>query len=146
MTRAIYQSKKDLENEQIVSNRLESAFNKKVHKLGGRLGDVDRCIVNSDNTIDCVLEIKVRNIIYKQYPTVFISAHKILAGMPYAKYLNVPFYIAFAFKNGIHIYNITNPEHYIYKWDGRTTQTRDKQDIEIMAHIPMEDYIIRLDY
>ena len=146
MTRQVYQTEKDLQNEQIVSNRLESALSGKVVKMGGRLGEIDRCIVNKDNEIECVLEIKVRAFDYKQFPTIFISAHKIMAGMPYRNELGIPFYIAFALKTGIYLYNIKEPDQYVYKWDGRTKQTRDKQDIEIMAHIPMEEYFIHIAY
>ena len=142
--RPIYQTQDDLVKEQEVADRIEVKLGKKIHKMGGNLNEIDRCVVGDNNIIEAVLEIKVRDINYKQFPTVFISSHKILAGMPYVKYCDIPFYIAFSFNGDIHMYNVTEPEKYEYKWGGRTKQTRDSRDIEIMAHIPMEDDIIQI--
>ena len=144
-TRPIYQTNADILNEENVANKLARQFNNNVYKIGGPLGEIDRCMVDTNKDVQCVLEIKCRKIKYKQYPTVFISAHKIMAGMSYVKHLSIPFWIAFSFIDGIYIYNITNPEDYAYKWDGRTVQTRDSKDVEIMAHIPMESALMKIE-
>ena len=142
--RPIYQTQNDLDKEQEVADIIGNHLGKKIQKMGGNLNEIDRCVVGDNNIIEAVLEIKIRAIDYKQYPTVMISSHKILAGMPYVRYCGIPFYIAFSFNGDIHIYSVTEPEKYEYKWGGRTKQTRDSRDIEIMAHIPMEDDIIQI--
>ena len=86
-------------------------------------------------------ELKTRNIFYKQYPDVMISAHKVLAGVELSKCYKIPFVLFIGFTNGLglHVFDTTIRDYQLC-YGGRILNTRDAADVEPVCYVKMEDF------
>jgi hypothetical protein len=93
------------------------------------------------------VEVKAREHVFGTFPTVILSAGKWVEGCRVARETGVPFNLIFRFSDGVyryehaayHVeYNAADPLREVhFEWGGRSSDPRDTQDEEPVAHIPI---------
>ena len=136
MTRPMYESSGDRNNEQQVVKRLAAAGGGEYQKLPISYR-MDYAVVR-DGEIAGFVEIKARHMRWGQYPTVMISMSKVLTAANYADALGLPTLFVVATNDGRLHYARLGDIHLHAKLvhGGRTVQTRDGGDIEPCYMIP----------
>ena len=136
MTRPMYESSGDRNNEQQVVKRLAAAWGGEYQKLPISYR-MDYAVVR-DEEIAGFVEIKARHMRWGQYPTVMISMSKVLTAANYADALGLPTLFVVATNDGRLHYTRLGDIHRHAKLvhGGRTVQTRDGGDIEPCYMIP----------
>ena len=137
MSRQQYESKTDRENEKAVIEILCRRNGYSYKKLP-KDQYLDYRITDNNGDVVCLVEVKCRcQILKDQYSTFFISQSKVVA----AKSVAEPVYVAVLWADAIGTTNLKKPD-FIRVNDGRTQQTRDKWDIERMAHFNIDKFKI----
>lgn len=134
--RPIYETDVNISNEESFGDKLISYFKCTLHKLPIKY-HVDY-MLQRNNKLEAWLEIKCRKTYSEQYSEYMLSLDKWLNGNRLAKDTGVPFILAVRFTDCDMILDcriVTDP---IVKFQGRTKQTRDWQDIEPTVFIPMK--------
>ncbi len=94
-----------------------------------------------DNDVQAMLEIKIRRCTVGRFAETMISLDKFNAGVDYWQKNGIPFLIAFQFSDKLLYYRHNQSNPVSYEHGGRTTDTRDAGDIELVAMIPT--YLLR---
>lgn len=111
---------------------------------------VDAFVKRGMRTI-AVAELKVRNIAYNQFPDIILSERKVKAGLKLQRHLwgiektfqsakKLQFLFLVRLLDGDYYTEVKDDDSYVVDVGGRTSDTRDAQDIERVVHIPMTDF------
>jgi len=132
-----YETESDIERENKVKEFLSSHWRCMFEKLpiSYRIDYV--AVVGGDKIMSWV-EIKCRKIASDDFPTLFLSAGKWLAGLSLRDYTGLPFVLVYALQDKLCYLKVVKDFNEVeFKWGGRTIKTRDSADIEPMVHIPV---------
>lgn len=140
MSRPIYESDSDLDNEIIVRHWVEQATGTTLSKLPISYG-LDYAVCGNDRNCLGWMEVKTRDFEWGAYPTIMLSLLKWMKGLEFVQKTGLPF--IFTIMDSLqNMYSITTTTDKQYKpfieWGGRTVQTRDSADVEPVVHIPIE--------
>lgn len=131
-----YESQCDINNEVAVKKIIEQKFICNLKKLPTSY-IVDYTITMSTDTIVGWAEIKCRKNTASKYPTYMISLKKMSEGIRLSELTETPFHIFVQFTDKLMRYTVSTADPIKYRVGGRSVQTRDSQDIEPCAYIPM---------
>lgn len=95
--------------------------------------EIDFAAVREERLVAAV-EVKERTHLFAEYPDVILSLGKWLALRRYEE-MGVPGILAFRFRDGIYHMRVKDFQGPVL-WGGRTSDTRDKEDIEPIIKIP----------
>lgn len=136
MARPRYETQRDLDNEQEIANYLSQAWQCQFIKLEPIKWKVDYLLIGQGRF--AWLEIKTANIKFGQF-TFMISYKKIEAARALAKTSGYNFILMFRCKDAL-VYHVWDFEkEYKFEFGGRTTNTRDSQDVEPVFRIDPKD-------
>jgi hypothetical protein len=131
LVRPIYETTKDLQNEEVVRQGIEFAWSCKVKKLPIRY-EIDWALFR-DNQLCAYAEFKQRSHRLGDYPTFILSHQKWVTGKTLANEANVPFLVIVRFKDQLAYCETKNAVS--VSWAGREDRN-DPQDLEPVVHIP----------
>ena len=130
--RPLYETPESLENEQRVADLLEMYWSRKLVKLPIAY-QVDFAVVKED--ITAWAEIKCRT---TEYPEMYLSLHKWMAGKELSRQTGLPFILVYAFNGKVHWKTVENDTPRIVI--GGRTDRQDWQDIEPMAVFKLDQF------
>jgi hypothetical protein len=138
MTRPQYESPIDLINENSVIEKMAKMRNLSAIKLPSQYR-IDYALSDISG-IRYWVEVKCRNTASNSYHDYMISMSKWISGKRYYLDTGIDFLLAIRFTNGDYVikYSDEIDKRIKYIIKGRTIQTRDEDDIEPVAMIPME--------
>ena len=141
-----YESKEDRRNEEqivkVLSERLNaSAVKLKKHE---RLDFILYRHMTAPPQCVGITEVKRRSGRGLRFPEWFIAEQKWSAGVAESRKKRIPFFILFEWDEGIFEYRYTPGDEFRTEIAGRTKQTRDEYDVELMVYIPSERFIQRI--
>jgi hypothetical protein len=134
--RPLYESSKDLENEQSVAAALSQAWGCSLNKLPMSY-HVD-WVLESEGKLCAFAELKCRNNPRSKYPTLMLSLNKWVRGCELAKYSGVPFILVVRWSDGL--FWIKHTDTPITTGIGGRHDRNDKQDIEPVVYINTEHF------
>ena len=137
MPRPRYESKEDRDNEKRVGSFLGQLWNCEFVKLNEYKYVVD-FLIKSGKEPHAFAELKCLNRQYDSYPFM-ISFTKILAAEELCSLGRIPFILLFRCNDELCFHTWDFNRHYKLEWGGRTATTRDKEDVELVFRIPIED-------
>jgi len=135
MSRPLYESQADLQNETQVAEHLNKAWSCKFHKLPMSY-NVDWMIMR-DKPV-AFAELKCRKNDSTRYPTLMLSLNKWVKGSQFANELDVPFFIICRWTDGLFFHEVGSTP-VTYGIGGRTDRG-DSQDTEPVVYIPVESF------
>lgn len=150
-TRTQYETEEDLKNEERIVAKLVDLLKKhnegefKTVKLTKEqrldFAIMRKIYENGHTHEECcmVVEVKKRDGSSHRYEDLMISKSKFLAGKGEAKN-GRKFLILIEYADGIFWFEYDDQKDIAIKVSGRSTQTRDKWDVEPCAHIPMHHF------
>ena len=136
MIRARYESQTDLANERKVEAFLSKQWGCCFHKLNPIKWKIDYLIQSGDRY--SWAELKCLNIRYGQYPFM-ISYKKIEAAKLLHDTSRRKFNLIFRCSDELCYHTWDFSKDYKFEWGGRTTATRDSQDIEPVFRVDPSD-------
>ena len=135
MSRPLYESQADLQNELQVAEHLNKVWHCKFHKLPMSY-NVDWMIMRDIPV--AFAELKCRKNDSTRYPTLMLSLNKWVKGSQFANELDVPFFIICRWTDGLFFHEVgSNPVTYGI---GGRTDRGDSQDTEPVVYIPVESF------
>ena len=138
MTRPIYQSNRDLTNENKIKAIVEPKWECELKKLPFAY-HIDWMALRKNNPL-AFIEIKWReNLPINKYPEYMMSLNKLMKGKEYTKETNLPFILIVYFTEGAY-YLKQNDIEVRYGYGGRFDRG-DAQDVEPMVFIPIGAFI-----
>lgn len=137
MTRPIYESDVDRENEEIIISRLSKVYNCDWRKLPIQYR-VDYALTRAE-AIVALAEVKKRRVNSDTYRTIILSAKKVWAAQDQAERLRVPALFVVAFNDKMGYVKLDADVIDGYRMGGRFDRG-DVEDSEIVAHIPIEKF------
>jgi len=138
MTRPIYQTAANLSDEQSIAKAVEKAWGVKFHKNHEGYYRLDASIVDPETgRLFAMAEIKRRHHNYGTFGTIVLGLNKFKDGVEYQTQTGLEFYLFFGFDDGVYFYHYKPGDVFPVVWGGRTTNTRDEQDIGPTIHIPI---------
>lgn len=142
MTRPLYESQQDRDNEQACIKQFCDQFGFTYAKLP-YYKHIDYLLYSATNSrARAWVEIKVRRHNYGRFPTLLLSSLKWAEGLKLSQATGIPFWILIRWENGLFGYaakqaDVDSGQVWL-EYGGRTTQTRDEGDIEPVMHIPIK--------
>ena len=130
--RPLYETPESLEDEQKVADLLEMYWTRKLVKLPIAYR-VDYAVVKDD--ITAWAEIKCRT---TEYPEMYLSLHKWMAGKELSRQTGLPFILVYAFKGKVHWKTVENDTPRIVI--GGRKDRKDWQDMEPMAVFRLDQF------
>lgn len=142
MTRPIYENEDTLKAEANFAITIVKKMKViKLHKMPISYGFDYMMTDRGEGRCKGFLEMKCRKMSATDFPDVYLALGKWMKGL---EYLDLGFTVIFAvrFLDKDMYYTFKKEDSKIFKIDmsGRTTQTRDKADIEPIIHIPMDRF------
>ena len=145
MARPMYENENDKKNEQRIADYVQKMIGDDfmVSENLGISYILDRAILKNERIVG-LMEIK-----YPKYdftvntlPYYHISLNKIKKGIEWSEMTNAPFFLMARFSKEILFAKITKEsfKHYPIKWGGWTRGVRDSADLELMAHVPTNEF------
>lgn len=136
MARPFYENSTDRANEESICLLIEEYFRVQCLKLPTRY-IVDRALIRS-NKIVAWAEIKDRGNTFRAYPDYTLSLHKVIYGIDLYQRTQTPFIVVVRWKDFVGWMQVKKvPE--IITIGGRVDRN-DKQDVEPMAHFPLDTF------
>jgi hypothetical protein len=136
--RPYYENEKDLTIEREVVTRICEKWKCEAHKLPiSYFFDYGLTKSGSDQ-LGAVVEIKRRNVNKDTYPDIILSLNKVMKGREYQR-MNIKPWFVVMFNDGIYFHRISANRPYYVGYGGRTDRS-DPQDMEPVAHIPIEAF------
>ena len=135
MPRTQYQAELDLVRERQIAERFCERFGyemrKSVFEPRYDFG------IYKEGVLAGIIEVKRRWItLHNERFAPFVAAQKFDGCREIAGKLSVPFALVYGF-NDVHAYYRYHPDHKLFRArGGRTSDTRDSHDVEMMVHIP----------
>lgn len=146
-----YETQQDRENEEDVIKSFCLAFNNRNYDLNyfklPKSYILDYALVNSNNNIQALAEVKCRDVNKDQYDTLILSQKKMMAGIQYYDYFrftggHAEFLIIARWNDATGYYKYDSSHRFNHRVGGRTKKTRDNADIEIVIEIPIRYFRI----
>ena len=149
MTRPLYETKKNLQGEAAVAQKLASWINRKEPPYTSQedLAEVvktpprapyDYCVVKN-GLIQSLVEIKIRTNPHDKYPTYMISLDKVATCSLHAAVIGCPFYIVVQWADKLGRWKF-NEDQYTAGLGGRYDRN-DPLDKEPMIYISINDFV-----
>lgn len=135
MSRPLYESQADLQNEVQVAEHLNKVWGCKFHKLPMSYS-VDWMIIR-DKPV-AFAELKCRKNDSTKYLTLMLSLNKWVKGSQFANELDIPFLIICRWNDGL-FYHTVGESEVTYGIGGRTDRG-DSQDTEPVVYIPVTSF------
>lgn len=130
-----YETDNDLAKESRCMETFTMAYGAVAHKLPVSY-HLDY-MVEREGKATAWAEVKCRNNPSTRYPDLMLSILKWNVGVGLSIHTGLPFILVAGFDDGVFWYRY-KPDHTIpIRWGGRTKNTRDRADIEPVAHIPI---------
>jgi len=132
----LYETPADLAHEQKLAAYLEGHWRADLHKLPIRY-NIDFIVTRGDKPI-AVVEFKRRALSMSPptYPTIFLSTHKLNAGISWLTNWRVPFFFIVQDNTDSYFQYRYDPTHDLDIVISGRTDRNDSQDIEPTVHIP----------
>ena len=136
MSRPIYETQQDRDNERAVAEAIGQRYGCDMHKLPMKY--ILDFAATRDGRVVAFIEVRCRNIASTQYDEFMVSVGKLLAAKSLTSCTGIPCRLAVRWADGVT--RITNlpPENYDVRIGG-STRRNDWQDIEPMAYIKIAD-------
>lgn len=135
MSRPLYESQADLQNEVQVAEHLNQVWSCRFHKLPMSYS-VDWMLMR-DKPV-AFAELKCRKNDSTKYPTLMLSLNKWVKGIQFANQLDVPFLIICRWTDGLFFHEAGSVD-VTYGIGGRTDRG-DSQDTEPVVYIPVTSF------
>ena len=135
--RKIYETTKDLANENDIAEKLSHYFKAAFDKLPLSYG-LDYLVTRKDKVIG-VCEVKRRHMNHDTYEDFMISMLKFNKGLDFFHKYGIRFSLVIQFDDKLmrYVYKEGDLDKIKIQFSGRTTQTRDSADLEPCMHIPL---------
>lgn len=137
----LYETEEDRQRERLSFKAVQDRFNCQCHKLS-LAWQVD-FLGSRDGDAVCLGEVKTRNHRRGDYPTVFMSRHKLRTGVEAAQILGVPMMCFFEFKDGRYWWKaplwVKDLSRYKEEKLSARNHADDPTDTEWVLHIPIEE-------
>lgn len=137
--RPLYESRQDLENELGVMNKIAGIANMTFRKMPIRYS-VDYALMKGDG-VHAWVEVKCRKNESNKYPTLMISAAKLMDGVNLSYHTGKPFFLVVKWQDGIGRVKLDSLVKYKLSFGGRYDRG-DAQDIEPVYEIPTADFLM----
>ena len=140
MSRPVYERDSDLQRERAAIEQIEGLWGLRFEKTP-RFYAIDFCIVNSMGRVCGWVEIKGKTFPKNTYPTFFTSVEKLLRLLRMSQFTGLPAYLVCCWQDGVFFIQPTPMDcrTYAIKIGGRTDRG-DADDVEPVAHIPIEHF------
>lgn len=139
MARPLYETRQDLENELGVMNTVAAIAKMTFRKMTIRYS-VDYALMKGD-AVHAWVEVKCRKNEMKKYPTLMISAGKLMEGVNLSYHTGKPFYLVVKWQDGIGRVKLDSLLKYKLTFGGRFDRN-DAQDVEPVYEIPTSDFLL----
>ena len=137
MSRPIYETQQDRDNEQALAELIERSFSCTMHKMPMKY-TLDFAAVRGGKVV-AFLEMRQRRIPMRQYDTYMIALHKIMKAKEFTHVTGLPCFLVIRWTDAVGMVNMGTCEYDIEV--GGSTRRNDWQDIEPMALIPMTQFV-----
>ena len=135
MSRKMYETPADLENERRIALHTEKACNFKLNKMGIKY-HLDFMAFRGKEAVAAV-EVKHRNKKSTDWPTTILPLHKYNRGVEFHNFNGLSFLVVFEFDDGIYCYKYKDGDNFSILFGGRKDRG-DVQDLEPFVCIPIE--------
>ena len=137
MSRPVYESSTDRENEAHIASRLIESWGGHLQKLPHHQ-HIDYAHTSDDGRVLGLVEVKARRFVWGQYPDVMLSASKIRVAWEWFQSLGLATAFVVADRTFDIRFVMIAQDQFPVSFGGRTAATRDSQDVELIASIPIE--------
>lgn len=139
MARPLYEKPSDLANELTVINSVSAMAGMEFIKMPIRYS-VDYALIKHSR-VQAWIEIKCRKNIQSAYPTLIISAAKLMEGATLSHYSGKPFYLVVQWADKTGRIKVSDLKQFRLSVGGRKDRS-DLQDIEPVYEIPVDHFEI----
>lgn len=136
MTRPMYETAQDRQNEQELAQLIEQSFRCTLTKLPLKY-TLDFTAVR-DGRVVAFLEMRQRKTRMRQYPTYMIALHKIMKAKELTQVTGMPCFLVVRWTDGVALVNLSECAYDLEV--GGSTRRNDWQDIEPVALIDMDQF------
>lgn len=131
--RPVYETAANVSAERRVATAFAAACKAQAHKTP-KMYEIDWAMHRE--RLAAWVEVKCRNVVSTQYPTLILSCKKWDAGMRLAERFRVPFILVIGYRDGIFFWKAEDIQ--LDVGHGGRSDRGDWQDMEPVVHIPIE--------
>jgi hypothetical protein len=137
MSRPMYETQQDRDNEQALARLIAERFNCVMHKMPIKY-TLDYAATRNNDVVAFV-EMRRRKIPMERFDTYMIALHKVIKAQELNNVTGLPCFLVIQWTDAVGMCRLDTCDHSIEV--GGSTRRGDWQDIEPMAHIPIHQFM-----
>ena len=139
MSRPLYETEQDRENERRLAEMIEAKYNYKFVKMPIKLS-LDYMMLGLDGMARAFMEMRQRKTPMRKYPTYMISLYKVMMARQLTQTTGLPCYLAVQWSDKAGICKLPPDITPLRISQGGSMQRGDSQDIEPVVYFDMSDF------